>query len=91
MDDVNSKVNNVIESIMLDLNRFNLDTNTVNDRRLPLAWGAFTAFCEQLEERDLLTDMPRIKDIREPTERKSLLAAAFEAHQKGSWKEFLQH
>ncbi|KAG6810193.1 hypothetical protein H0H87_011273, partial [Tephrocybe sp. NHM501043] len=91
MDDVNSKVNNIIEWTMFDFNQFNLDANTVNDRRLESLWGFFQLFCKELMTDKLLTDMSRIFDIHEPTERKSLLAAAFEAQQKGSWKEFLQH
>ncbi|KAG6825799.1 hypothetical protein H0H87_008688, partial [Tephrocybe sp. NHM501043] len=90
MDDINSTVNEIFNSMVL-FNQFTQDANTVDDRRLRLVWGLFGGFCEQLMEEKLLTDMSRIIDIREPTERKSLLAAAFEAHQKGSWKEFLQH
>ncbi|KAG6851952.1 hypothetical protein H0H87_011549, partial [Tephrocybe sp. NHM501043] len=88
MDDINSTVNKISNSIMLDFNQFNLDANTVNDRCLEFLWGFSQLFCKELMADKLLTDMSRIIDIHEPTERQSLLAAAFEAQQKGSWKEF---
>ncbi|KAG6856553.1 hypothetical protein H0H87_003235 [Tephrocybe sp. NHM501043] len=91
MASVSSRVNQLIESLPLDFNQFKLDAKPASDQRLRFVWKLFEGFCEQLMEENLLTDMSHIHDIYEPTERKSLLAAAFEAQQKGSWKEFLQH